>query len=685
MDAPAPPESATETEVRRIRELIETRRFDAALAAAQTLTLRLPGNRDALYLCAVPLRYLGRAREALEVLARLEALAPRFGRAHQERGHCHLALGEPQEALRAFQRAVTHNPALVASWKALRVLHRAAGQPVESAAAAEQIAALERLPPAVRTASGMLAEGDLPGAERLLREFLLRTGDHPEAMRLLAQIGIQLGVLDDAETLLEHVLAARPEDRLAHYDYAVVLSRRQRHAQALEEARKLLAAEPGHAAFRTLYATCCVGLGRHEEALRIYRELLAASPDNPELHLSVGHALKTLGEQEQAIEAYRRAAQARPSFGDAYWSLANLKTYRFPAAEIARMRAEESAPSLAPVDRYHLCFALGKALEENAEYAESFRYYSAGNALKRSELRYDIEPLERAVSMQIELAGAGLFAARAGWGCPRPDPIFIVGLPRAGSTLIEQILASHSRVEGTMELPQIPRLVHRLNGRELRGASGRYPQALADLTAAQCHGLGEQYLEDTRAYRTGRPFFIDKMPNNWRHVGLLQLILPQAKIIDARRHPMACCFSNFKQLFASGQEFTYGLEDIARYYRAYVRLMAHWDQVLPGKVLRVQYEQLVDDLEGQVRRILDHLGLPFEPACLEFHATARSVRTASSEQVRRPLYREGLDQWRRYEPWLAELRAALGPLADDPQAAPGAGPGADAQSALRKL
>ena len=694
--APAPAGSAAETELRRIRQLIEARRFDAALDATQALTLQLPENRDALYLNAVSLRYLGRARQALEVLTRLETLHPQFGRGHQERGHCHLALGEPHDALRAYQRAVTHNVALVASWKALSVLHRSARQPQEAAAAAAQLAELERLPPAVRTASGMLAEGELPGAERLLREFLLREGDHPEAMRLLAQIGIQLGVLDDAETLLEHVLAARPGHRLAHYDHAVVLSRRQRHAQALEEARELLEAEPGHAAYRTLYATCCVGLGRHEEALRIYRELLAANPDNVELHLSVGHALKTLGEQKQAIEAYRRAAQARPSFGDAYWSLANLKTYRFPDAEIARMRAEESSPRLAPADRYHLCFALGKALEENAEYRESFHYYAAGNALKRSELRYDIEPLELGVERQIELTGGGFFPAREGGGCPRPDPIFIVGLPRAGSTLIEQSRASHSCVEGTMELAEIARLVHRLNGRELRGAPGRYPHALVDLTPEECRDLGEQYLRDTRVYRGERPFFIDKMPNNWRHIGLLQLILPNAKIIDARRHPMACCFSNFKQLFASGQEFTYSLEDLARYYRTYERLMRHWDLVLPGKVLRVQYEQLVDDLDGQVRRILAHLGLAFEPACLEFHTTARSVRTASSEQVRRPLYREGLDQWRHYEPWLAALREALGPLAEPQsapardQALPGGDPeraiaGCDAQSALRKL
>ncbi len=348
--------------------------------------------------------------------------------------------------------------------------------------------------------------------------------------------------------------------------------------------------------------------------------------------------------------------------GTAYWSLANLKTYRFTADEIGSMRAAEAAPAVKPVDRYHLCFALGKALEDRGEYRESFLYYERGNALKRAETRYQPEPIERNARLQKAVCRRALFASRSGAGSPDRSPIFIVGLPRAGSTLIEQILASHSEVEGTMELADIPRLVQRLQGREPDPAAPRYPGVLEELTLEQLRQLGETYLADTQVYRSGKPRFIDKMPNNFRHLGLIHLMLPNATLIDARREPMACCFGNFKQLFASGQEFTYGLDDIARYYLSYVDLMNHWEQVLPGKILRVQHEDLVEDLAAQVRRILDFCGLDFQAQCLEFHKTQRSVRTASSEQVRLPIFTEGLDQWRNFEPWLGPLQQALGPL-----------------------
>jgi tetratricopeptide (TPR) repeat protein len=381
------------------------------------------------------------------------------------------------------------------------------------------------------------------------------------------------------------------------------------------------------------------------------------------LHLAIGHAHKTVGRQQEAVASYRRAAEVRPNFGDAYWSMANLKTYRFTDEEMAQMRAQESAQTTPIVDRYHLCFALGKALEDRRDFAESFRYYRLGNALKADELRYDPDALERNLRRQALVCTPEFFAARHGAGSPDQSPIFIVGLPRAGSTLVEQILASHSMVEGTKELADIPRLVHQLNGRESNDSKPRYPAVLAELRIDQLKHFGEKFIADTHVYRRGKPFFIDKMPNNFRHIGLIHLILPNAKIIDARREPMACCFSNFKQLFASGQEFTYGLEDIARYYRSYVELMNHWDAVLPGKILRVQHEDVVEDLEGSVRRILDFCGLEFQSPCVEFHKTERSIRTASSEQVRRPIFKEGLDQWRNFEPWLEPLRTALGPLA----------------------
>ena len=388
--------------------------------------------------------------------------------------------------------------------------------------------------------------------------------------------------------------------------------------------------------------------------------MLEDAPDSWDVPLWLGHALKTVGQVPEAIESYRAAAAARPNFGDAYWSLANLKLYRFTDDEIAAMCVQEAAATTGLVDRYHLCFALGKAFEDRGETAQSWRYYAQGNALKRSESRYSPQIIETNTQRQVAVCTRAFFAHRSGWGAPAPDPIFVLGLPRSGSTLIEQILASHSQVEGTQELADIQRVVLEMQGQGPDEDDPRYPAALADMTADDFARLGERYMADTRVFRRDRPFFIDKMPNNFRHIGLIHLMLPNAKIIDARREPMACCFSNLKQLFAQGQEFTYSEDDIARYYRTYLELMAHWDEALPGRVLRVHHEDVVDDLDGSVRRILDYCGLAFEGACVDFHKTRRSIRTPSSEQVRQPIFRDGLDQWKKYEPWLDPLKAALG-------------------------
>jgi tetratricopeptide (TPR) repeat protein len=657
--APPPPVSRIEAEVLRTRGLMKERQFAASLAAAQTLLREVPENRDVLYLVTVNQRYLGRIADALRTLLTFERIHPDYGRLFQERGHCYRAVGEVDAAIKAYQRAVALNGALPASWKALAELHGAAGNKAESEHAERFAKQIAGLPPAIVTATSMFAEGETYAAEQVVRQFLQQHGDHIEGMRLLAQIGMKLDVLDDAEFLLESVLVFAPDYHAARYDYAVVLCRRHKYQKALEEVGKLCAIEPENRAFRTVEANAWVGIGDHERALKLYRDLLEGSPRQEDLHLSIAHALKTMGRQAEAIESYRAAASSRPSFGDAYWSLANLKTYRFTDEELARMRAEEADPSTGLIDRYHLCFALGKALEDQGDYAESFGYYERGNRLKHHETRYQPEISERNARMQKSVCTAEFFAAGAGVGCPAPDPIFIVGLPRAGSTLLEQILCSHSQVEGTMELSDIPRLVARFQGREVQDSQPRYPAVLNELTPEQLQKFGAKYLADTRIYRTGKPFFIDKMPNNFRHVGLIHLILPNAKIIDARREPLACCFSNFKQLFANGQEFTYSLEDIGRYYRTYVELMQHWDEVLPRKVLRMQHEEVVADLEGSVRRLLEYCGLPFEAGCLEFWKTERNVRTASSEQVRRPIFKEGLDQWRNFEPWLGALREAL--------------------------
>ncbi len=652
--------SPIELEVGRIRELAKNRGFAEALSAGEALAAQVPENRDVLYLIAMSQRNLQRFPEALATLEQLEQLHPAFSRLYQERGNCFVALKDAPHAIEAFLRAVNINPALPASWSMLEGLYRMTGDSANAATAARHVAILKRQPPEVVHATSLFSDGELGPAENIVRAYLLQHGNQVEAMRLLARIGIARDVLDDADLLLEAVLTLAPEYRAARFDYGSVLLKRHKYKEAREEFEKLLALEPQNPQYRTEYATACVGIGEHDKAISLYRDLLVDAPRSADLHLSIAHCLKTLGRQEEAVETYRAAAAVRPNFGDAYWSLANLKTYRFTEDEIARMRAEETAPKTPLVDRYHLCFALGKALEDRGEYAESWRYYQEGNALKRSESRYRPEILETNTAKQVEVCTSEFFAARAGIGARDPDPIFIVGLPRSGSTLIDQILASHSQVEGTQELSEIPRIVLDLQGRDPDLNNPRYPGVLADLTSEQLLGLGEKYLRETRIYRSGKPFFIDKMPNNFRHIGLIHLMLPNAKIIDARREPMACCFSNLKQLFASGQEFTYSIEDIARYYRTYLDLMGHWDRVLPGRVLRVEHEAVVDDLEGNVRRILNFCRLEFEPDCVEFHKTERSIRTASSEQVRRPIFREGLDQWTHYEPWLAPLKEALG-------------------------
>ncbi len=652
--------SPVELEVRRIRGLVTERRFTAGLRAAEALLLVVPENRDVLYLRALAQRHLGDIPAALVTLDALEKLHARFSRLYQERGHCHVALKQAAAAIDAFLRAVRINPALPASWSMLEGLYRMTGQAANAAEAAAHVATLKKLPREVVTASALFSDGELTAAEHVIRAFLLSHGHHVEAMRLLARIGIERDVLDDAQLLLEAVLDVAPDYHPARFDYAQVLVKRHLYKQAREQAEKLLAADPADRSYRTLHAMTCVGLGQHERAIELYRELLPGALQPAELHLSIAHTLKTLGRREEAIAAYHAAAAARAGYGDAWWSLANLKTYRFADRELEQMRAAESAASTSVTDRYQLCFALGKALEDQEQYATSFEYYVRGNALKRSESRYRPEVFERNTRLQIGVCTPQLFARNRDGGAPAADPIFIVGLPRSGSTLIEQILASHSAVEGTQELADIPRLVVDLAGRDPDPDNPRYPAVLADMTAADYRRLGEKYLSDTRVFRSGKAHFIDKMPNNFRHIGLIHLMLPNAKIIDARREPMACCFGNLKQLFASGQEFTYSIEDIARYYRTYLELMRHWNAVLPGRVLRIQHEDLVDDLPGNVRRLLDYCGLEFEPACIEFYKTERSVRTASSEQVRQPLYREGLDQWRHYEPWLGALREALG-------------------------
>ena len=661
MTASAPAPADVDAVLGRARLFIERSQLTQAIELCQSILDADPTHREALYVLAVAYHYQKQFEKAVATCDRLIALDPILGRAHQQRAHSLRDMGDRPRAFAAYQQAVSNNAALVASWQMLAEMHQASGNPAAAEFARDQHDYLRRLPPELLSVANMIREGRYLKAEALCRSFLQKNGHHVEAMRFLAEIGTTFNAYDEAEFLLESCMVLEPENTSAHVDYVEILHKRQKFEQALKQATALRTQAPDVPQFELIYANENLAVGNFDVALSTYRTLAEETPNNPTIHLTLGHALKTIGQQQEAVSAYRRAYETRPDFGDAYWSLANLKTYRFDDDQIATMRGLEAATTTQLADRYHLCFALGKALEDRGDYAPSFQYYERGNQLKRDELGYDWRRIHREVSLQIEHCTPALFGARAGSGCDAPDPIFIVGLPRAGSTLLEQILASHSQVEGTMELPNILALSHRLNGRQRVDDEPVYPGNLKDIPPDKLTAFGEAFLRDTLIHRKlGRPFFIDKMPNNFRHIGLIHLILPNAKIIDARRGAMGCCFSGFKQLFAEGQEFTYGLEEVGRYYADYVRLMDHWDQVLPGKVLRVQYEDVVGDLETQVRRILDHCGLPFEEACVNFHANDRAVRTASSEQVRQPIFRSGLDQWENFDPWLDPLRAALG-------------------------
>jgi len=636
--------------------------------AAQALADEDLPDREAnelRYTLAVAQRYQSRARDALETIQRLLKDRPDYGRAWQERGHIHKALGQVRDARLSFEEALRHNPALPGAWRSLIALYGEAGMDRHETAAREQLGHLEALPRALVAVTSMIHEGRLGKAEQLVRHHLREHPKDVEGMRLLARIGNELNVLTDAEFLLESAIEFAPDYDQARYDLANLLLKMQKFEQAHSQCQRLLERHPENLAYRALLANAAAGIGDHHNAIELFREVLEKNPRQNQLRVMLGHAYKTIGETEKAVASYRAAYGLKADYGDAYWSLANLKNYRFTDAELDAMRRGEAAEGIDPDDRIHLCFALGKALEDQEAWAESFRYYERGNALKAERERFEPSHLAIRTQAQKDVCTTAFFEARKDVGCPDPDPIFIVGMPRAGSTLLEQILASHSRVTGTYELPHIIALAHRLRGTdrlvEAPGETPRYPGVLAELDEDYFQRFGEQYLDDTRLYRHGAEFFIDKNPNNFFHVGLIKTILPNAKVIDARRHPLSCCFSGFKQLFGQGQEFSYGLRRIGNYYREYVSLMDHWDAVLPGGVLRVQYEEVVDDLETQVRRLLDFCELEFEPACVEFHRTERSVRTPSSEQVRQPIYRSGLAPWEPFDPWLAPLREALGP------------------------
>ena len=498
-------------------------------------------------------------------------------------------------------------------------------------------------------------ENRLEIAERILKPYLKEDPFDAAAVRMLAELAARIGRWKDAENLLRRAVELAPGWTAARANLAVVLGRMGRPAEAMELLDDVLAQEPDWVGHWNLKAATLARLGDFEEGIRLYESVLERATKQPHVWVSYGHMLKTVGRQSEGIAAYRKAIALKPTLGESWWSLANLKTVKFDDSDVAAMEEALRSSGLSDEDRFHLDFALGKAFHDAGRADQAFAYYASANALRLENRPYDPSRITRKVNRSLATFSAEAFAGRAG-GCDAPDPIFVVGMPRAGSTLVEQILSSHSAVEGTAELPDVPLLA---------AEKGRYPESVLDLSEEQRRDLGERYLKRASVQRrTERPFFIDKLPNNWLFVPFIHLILPKAKIIDARRHPLGCCFSNFRQHFARGQDFTYDLDHVGRYYADYVRLMAHIDSVLPARVHRVIYERMVEDTEAEVRALLAYCELEFEPACLEFYKTDRAVRTASSEQVRRPIYRDSTEDWRAYDAHLGPLKDALGPVLD---------------------
>ena len=655
-------QGSVELALSHARRLLGVQPALAAEQAAEILKV-VPDHPMAMLLLAMAHRSTGNPQAALAALERLCRKQPESAMAQYELAKTLSSVAQGEAAIAALRRAVALKPDLPDAWRDLGDHLMAIGDASGADAAyARHIKAATR-DPRLLGAAAALVDNRIPEAEALLRQHLKQHPTDVAALRMLAEVAARLRRYPDAQRILEGCLELAPSFDAARHNYATVLNRQGKAAAALPHVEQLLAKDPRNPGYRNLKAAILANLADYAGSAEIYAGVLREYPQQAKVWMSYGHSLKTSGRLPDAIAAYRRAIALEPNLGEAYWSLANLKTFRFAEGDVRAIRSALARQDLSDEERLHFEFALGKALEDLAAYEESFAHYRAGNALRRKLHPYSAKENSDFVRRSKALFTREFFAARAGSGAAASDPIFIVGLPRAGSTLLEQILASHSLVEGTMELPDIPQLARELAGGNGRDEADAFFQAVPALSGAELRTLGERYLEATRIFRkTGAPFFIDKMPNNCLYVGLIHLILPHATIIDARRHPLGCGLSCFKQHFARGQGFTYGLEDLGSYYRDYVELMAHFDAVLPARVHRVFYESMVEDTEAEVRRLLAHCGLPFEEACLKFYENERAVRTASSEQVRQPIFREGMDQWRHYECWLGPLKAALGPV-----------------------
>jgi predicted Zn-dependent protease len=670
MGGASEPVGSVEVALAHATRLLESNPVLAAEQASEILKA-VPAHPVATLLLGVARRTGGDAAAASEVLRALVATHPQWALAHYELALALSGLERHVAAIAALRRAVTLKPDMADAWRALGDELTSAGDAVGADSAYAQNIRASTKDERLLAPAAALCENNIPQAEALLRAHLKKFPTDVAALRMLAEVAARLGRYGDAEMLLTRCLELAPSFAAARHHRAIVLHRQNKPAAALGEVSELLAKDPRNPGYNNLKAAILARIGELQDSIEIYAGILAEHPAQPKIWLSYGHALKTSGRERDSIAAYKKSIELLPHLGEAYWSLANLKTAQFTAEDVQAMQSQLRRPDLAVEDQLHLHFAMGKALEDQRDYAASFEHYAQGNQLRRAQLHYQADEMSTHVKRVKSSFTAQFFAERMSHGAAAPDPIFIVGLPRSGSTLIEQILSSHSQVEGTMELPDMAGIARSLFDMGKQSQISGYSAVLASLNADECRELGERYLSQTRIQRkTAAPFFIDKMPNNFAHIDLIQLALPRAKIIDARRHPLGCCFSGFKQHFARGQAFSYSLEDIGRYYRDYVELMAFFDAVLPGRIHRVIYESMIEDTESEVRRLLEYCGLPFEDNCLRFYENERAVRTASSQQVRKPIFREGVDHWRHYESWLDPLKKSLGPVLEAYPAAP---------------
>jgi tetratricopeptide (TPR) repeat protein len=638
--------------------LVRTGRAATAEHRLRAIQAAAPGEVNSLHLLGAALLYQDKVTEAIAVLERVRVSRPDFWQARADLARAYRAAGRREEAREELKLVVAAAPVLESAWLAYGdVLVELEKYP--DARYAYECARLAD--PQVRRidqAREALAADDHKSAEVMFREVLRADPAHVGALCGLAAVSLTASRPQDAVRLLKHALKQSTHLPLARRGLAQALLALGALPEAESTLRDLLKMESENPNNWVLLATAYARLMRQEDALTAFEEAARLNPSEVRLRLSVGHLNKTLGRRGECELAYKRCLEMSPGFGEAYWSLADLKNYVFSDAEIAAMQSLLRGEDGGDEDQAHLHFALGRAFEHKQDYPRAFDHYATGNRRRRKTVPFDIEAFENKTRRVRECFNPAFFTARSGCGYPDPAPIFIVGLPRSGSTLVEQILASHSSVEGTFELPNLLAMVREFDHAD--AAHDSYPERVCTAPFEYLGNLGRRYIGETALLRGARPYFIDKMPNNFSHVGLIQAILPQAVIIDVRRHPMDACFSTYKQHFAEGQSFSYDLEDLGRYYRCYLSLMDHWDEVLPGKVLHLQYEQLIREPEAQIRRLLSHCSLPFEPACLSFHETKRPVRTASAEQVRQPLYTSGVGYWRHFEAQLAPLRRALG-------------------------